>query len=660
MTTLVIVESPGKLKKIRSILGAGYRVEASVGHVRDLPPKDMGVEPPTFKPHYEKTTRGKDVLKKLKAAVDAADGVMLATDPDREGEAIAWHLADALKLKNPKRITFHAIEAKPVKEAIAAPRTIDMQLVHAQEARRVLDRLVGYTVSPALSGAIGHALSAGRVQSPAVRLVVERERAIRAFKPTQHYGVVLHFAGGWTAAWDTKPHLAEGQEYFTDADFAAKVAAVRDVRVSAFEDGQSKAAPPAPFTTSTLQQAAQVALKLKPKAAMDTAQKLYEQGAITYHRTDTPNLSADGFQQLAGFSAGAGIPLADKQRTWKAKDGAQEAHEAIRPTHFEEREAGETPEQQALYRLIWARAVASQMPDAVFAVRTAALDAIEPVDGHAVRFQARGKTLIEKGWKALYEDAQDADTAEPEEDAGDNPVPALTVGDVATAERGEVKTKTTKAPARFKLATLVKELERLGIGRPSTYAAILENITTRGYIAEDAKGFLSPHGDGEAIVDALVGKCQFIELDYTRELEDQLDAIATGASAYLPVVEGAWQQLSGEIAGLATAGGGEVHACPDCGKPMRQRAGKSGAFWGCTGYPECKCTLPDVGGKPGERKAAPAPSSEHACRDCGKPLAHRVGQGKKGAYDFWGCTGFPKCKTTYRSDGDGHPIFPTE
>lgn len=664
MSTLVIVESPGKLKKIRAILGAGFKVEASVGHVRDLPQNDMGVAAPDFKPHYEKTTRGKDVLKKLKSAVEASDAVLLATDPDREGEAIAWHLADALKLKKPQRITFQAIEEKPVKAAMAAPRPIDMQLVHAQEARRVLDRLVGYTVSPVLSAQAGQKLSAGRVQSPAVRLVVERERAIKAFKPTQHYGVLLHFTAEsgahWTAAWDTKPHLADGQEYFTDATFAERVGASA-VKVASFEDSQSKAAPPAPFTTSMLQQAAQVALKFKPKTTMDLAQKLYEQGAITYHRTDAPNMSDDGYQQLASFASAEGLKLGAKKRTWKSKDGAQEAHEAIRPTHFEQREAGETEQEKALYRLIWSRAVACQMPEAIYAVRTAVLDALEPVDDQPVRFVGRGKTLIEPGWKALYDDAVDSDAAEADDtDNADNPVPELAIGDTPAVDRAELKTKTTKAPARYKEGTLVKELERLGIGRPSTYAAILGNIAQRNYIAEDAKGFLSALPAGETIVDALVGKCQFVELDYTRELEDQLDAIAQGKSTYLPVVSAAHQQLAGELGGFVPAVDENAHPCPECGKAMRQRTGKSGAFWGCSGYPDCKVTLPDVDGAPGERKAPVQASSQHACKACGKPLAHRQGTGAKGAYDFWGCTGFPKCKTTYKSDSNGNPAYPTE
>lgn len=672
MTDLVIVESPGKLKKIRSILGKDYMVEASVGHVRDLPENDLGVTPPTFKPHYVKTTRGKDVLTKLSAAVKKCNRVFLATDPDREGEAIAWHLKDALGLRNAQRITFQSIDTKAVKAGVAAPRAIDMQLVHAQEGRRVLDRLIGYTVSSVLSDIVGRTMSAGRVQSPAVLLVVQREREIRAFQPTAHFGATLTFAGNWTAQWETKPHIAEGQPYFLDGAFAKRVADVRDLRVTAFKDSVRKAPPKPPFTTMTLQKAAQVALKFKPKLTMDLAQKLYEAGAITYHRTDTPNLADDAFKTLIAFAASAGIPMVEQQRRWKAKPGAQEAHEACRPTHFEEREAGETPEQKALYRLIWARAVACQMPDAVYAVRTAQLTAASLVGptGKPVTFLARGQTLTSPGWKAVYEEpkepeAGDKAAAPNEEDDApdDNPVPALQVGAAATATSGKVERLTTKAPKRYNQASLIEEMERLGIGRPSTYAAILQNVITRNYISEDKKDFLHACPDGEALVDALVGKCSFIELDYTRAREDDLDAIAQGKAQYVSVVSSVHQQLTGEMVVLGQAAPAG-HPCPACGKPMRRRNSSKGHFWGCSGYPDCKTTLPDDDGKPGAPRApsekpaasaAPA-SSEHTCSDCGKPLQRRQGTSAKGAYDFYGCTGYPKCKTTYRTGPDGLPV----
>jgi len=662
MTTLVIVESPGKVKKISALLGDGFKVVASVGHVRDLPPKDIGVEPPDFRPHYEPTERGRDVLAKLKREAEAADRVLLATDPDREGEAIAWHLADAMNLRNPQRITFTAITKEKVQAAVAAPRPIDMPRVRSQEARRALDRIVGWRVSPALSDRAGQPLSAGRVQSPAVRLVVDREREIAGFKVTEHYGAELIFdnADGtkWKAVWDTKPHLPEGQSYMLDDALARRVSEVRQVAVAEFADAEKGRAPAAPFTTSTLQQAAGQRLKLRPKRTMELAQRLYEQGAITYHRTDAPNMDDAGMQDIAAYARGAGLALADKPRRWKAKEGAQEGHEAIRPTHAADVEAGETDEEKALYRLIWQRAVASQLADALYAVRSARLDG--NAEGLAVSFTATGRTLKSPGWMAVY--AADEDDND-EADASSNPIPALTTGEGLTAAAGRLLTKYTKPPVRFTEATLVKEMERLGIGRPSTYAAIIENITGRSYVIEGKKSYLMPSPIGETVRDALVGRFQFTELDYTRGLEDELDHIAEGQADYRGVVAAAWEALEGELGKLASAEIAAAHPCPACGKALHRLKGQYGFFWSCSGYPECKTSLPDDKGKPGQRKAPPPPTG-FQCPKCGKELARRQGvskpkkRGMKGRpYDFYSCTGYPKCEAAYHTGPDGKPVF---
>ena len=663
MTTLVIVESPGKVKKISALLGAGYKVVASVGHVRDLPRKEIGIAPPNFQLAYEPTERGRDVLARLKKEVAQAESVILATDPDREGEAIAWHLADALNLKNPRRVTFSAITKAAIEAAIAAPRDIDMALVRAQEARRALDRIVGYRVSPELSNMAGQALSAGRVQSPAVRLVVDRERAIAAFKVTEHYGAELVFANEdgtkWKAAWDTKPHLQAGDEYLMDDELAKRVAEIRAVTVASFEDSEKGRAPAAPFTTSTLQQVAGKKLKLKPKRTMELAQRLYEQGAITYHRTDAPNMDAAGQEDIANYAKSVGLALAEKPRKWKAKDGAQEGHEAIRPTHAADHaadlEAGETDEEKALYKLIWQRAVASQLADAIYAVRTVTLDG--DAQGLAVKFNASGRTVTSPGWMAVYSD----DTEEDEEAAASNPIPALSDGDELTAESGRMLTKKTKPPARFTESTLVAEMERMGIGRPSTYAAILENISGRSYVTTDAKGYLIPSEIGASVRDALVGRFKFAELDYTRGLEEQLDMIAEAKADYLPVVSAAWAALDDELGQLSTANIPVAHPCPACGKALSRRKGQYGFFWSCTGWPECDTKLPDNKGKPGERKAPPPPSGI-PCPKCGKDLARRQGvskpkaKGQKGRpYDFYSCTGYPKCDATYQTGEDGKP-----
>ncbi|MBO5516389.1 MAG: type I DNA topoisomerase, partial [Schwartzia sp.] len=474
-----IVESPGKVKKIQGFLGSGYKVMASVGHIRDLPEKDMGVEPPQFKPKYVVTKP--DVVKKLKEAVKGATHVYLATDPDREGESIAWHLAEALRLDRPHRVTYTEITEAAVKNALLKTREIDLNLVAAQEGRRVLDRQVGYMVSPALSGQIGDKVSAGRVQSPAVRLVVERERAIREFSVTNHFGVELVFAAGagdttpWKAVWLPKQGgwLAEDQEFVLDEEAAKKVAAVKPVTVRDCRNSKSTSAPPAPFTTSTLQQAASAALKINPATCMSLAQSLYEGGHITYMRTDSPNLSDEAIAAIRAWASRNGHKTPPLPRKWPAKESAQEAHEAIRPTHIEVETAGNTEDEKALYALIRLRAIVSQLVDAEFAVRTLTL--VGDADGREVVFEAKGKTLAVPGWRALVAKDQ-TDESEDEEECV---VPELLVGASLSDYEGKVVAKKTKPPARYTEAALVRELEKRGIGRPSTYASILDNIIKR-------------------------------------------------------------------------------------------------------------------------------------------------------------------------------------
>jgi DNA topoisomerase-1 len=560
---LVIVESPGKVGKIRDYLGAGHAVMASVGHVRDLPPKgDIGVEPPSFQPRYVATERGADVVARLKRAAAQADEVYLATDPDREGEAIAWHLQQALGLSKPKRVTFNEISPAAVRAAMAQPRAIDIKLVAAQEARRVLDRLVGWMVSPELSRQGGAGLSAGRVQSPAVRLVVERERAIEAFAVTRHFGAEISFVDGdataWTAAWRVKPHLPTGQEYWLDRGFAERVARLRGFSVESFSEKEEAAAPPAPFTTSTLQQAASSRLKLRPKAVMEAAQRLYEQGAITYHRTDNPNLSDDAVAAVWDQARAMGLDAAPRARRWKAKDGAQEAHEAIRPTHFDAREAGETDAERRLYALIWERAMASQLADARYMVRRAVLLAAESLDQAAIRFDASGRRRVHPGWEALSGAEDEADGQADDDENPANPVPQLQPGQILGAAGGRVVEKKTKPPPRFTEATLVKALEAEGIGRPAIYAAIMETILQRDYVTVDGTRQLRPTPKGIMVIDALCGRFAFVDLQFTRAMEDELDAIAEGRATYLPVVARLHQQLVDEIA----ASGGAIQRAP--------------------------------------------------------------------------------------------------
>lgn len=596
---LLILESPGKVKKVQEILGPGWKVAASVGHVRDLPVKEMGVAAPDFKPQYIPTDRGKDVLSRLAGMVKNAEEVFLATDPDREGEAIAWHLQDALKLKNAKRVTYTEITEAAIRAALSAPRSIDMALVAAQEGRRVLDRFCGYMVSGPLSNATGEKLSAGRVQSPAVRLVVDREKEIKAFSSTTHYGAELTFENvdnitdGWKAAFLAKPWLpdsVDGQEYLLDKSLAEKAAALRALDVLDCKESESRTAPPAPFTTSTLQQAASSSLKFTPKQTMQLAQRLYEQGAITYMRTDSPNLSQEAVHAIRAYCETKGWPLVETPRKWKSKEGAQEAHEAIRPTHIEIEEAGETADEKALYRLIRLRSLACQLEDAVYSVRALQLGA--DVDGKQALFEAKGRTLLSQGWKILADQENGPDEgAEEGEKEPLNPVPAMKPGTKATALTGAVTTKKTKPAARFTEASLIRELEKRGIGRPSTYAAIIDTISSRKYVTTE-KRFLVPTALGEKIVSGLYGHFSFIEYDFTRTMEQSLDDIAEGKAEYRAVIASAYDQLSREVQAFAKATG---RVCEKCGKPMVHRVKKPGKdgkggydFWGCTGWPECK------------------------------------------------------------------------
>jgi len=692
VNTLLIVESPGKIKKLKAILGPGYEVMASIGHIRDLPQHDIGVDPPDFRPRYVLTDRGKEVATKLKDAAARANRVLLASDPDREGEAIAWHVAAVLRLKTIDRVVFHAIEPEEIARGLREIRPLDKNLVAAQEARRIVDRLIGYMVSGPLADRIGQpGLSAGRVQSPAVRLIVEREAAIAAFGSVKHFAVGLAFAapaGTWWAWWRDADYRTKDQRYMTDHALAERIAAVRDVVVTDQSEATQDVPPPPPFTTTTMQKAAQAQHRLKPKAAMEAAQRLYEQGAITYHRTDAPNLSPEGFTALAAWAAANGVPVLADQRFWKARESAQEAHEAIRPTHWEETTAGETPAEQAVYQMIRQRAIASQMPPARWHTRSVTLEATIMVDGHKPVFVAQHRKLVEEGWKQLQDPAErereDARAARTSGDAAEsasetedevpaaptgkgsdgiedprrNPLPeAMTPGQSLSASASAIREHATRPPPRFKQATLVEEMERLGIGRPSTYAAIMDNITRRNYVAEDGKGRLTPTELGARLVHELVPSHRFINLEYTRNLEEHLDQVALGRSGFVDVVSQVHAAVLADNAPWTQA----LPKCPNCGKPLRRRQNSRDQswFWSCSGYPDCRTTLPDVNGQPGAARAA-APvdpkAPVHACPSCGKPMRRR--QNSRDQSWFWSCSGYPKCKTTL-PDANGQPGRPT-
>ncbi|XUP61530.1 type I DNA topoisomerase (plasmid) [Allorhizobium sp. Av2] len=543
---LMIVESPNKVKKISSILsglGGDWTVAASVGHVRDLPEDQAGVVGPHYKPMYQLTERGKGVVAKLRELAVRSDEVYLATDPDREGEAIAWHLAEVLRLSDPRRVTFDSITDAAIRAALSAPRKIDIDLVRAQEARRVLDRLVGFTISPVLGHMLKERASAGRVQSPAVRLVVEREREIAGFKQTRHFQAKLHFADAkWSADWFVKRYLPEGGKYILDEELAGKAASVRDLKVIKSEMKDVEKAPPPPFTTSTLLQAASAQLRFKPAHTAKVSQALFEQGLITYHRTDSQNLSDDAIAEIREYAATADLLLPKGPRKFGSKQDAQEAHEAIRPTHVATERAGETNDEKALYDLIRKRAIASQLADAVYA--SVMVGMVGEGHGMIFHYQARSNTLKSKGWRALTTTDAADETDEGEGEVGN--VPFLEVGTALRAEKGEVLSKVTEPPARYSQAGLIKKLEQLGIGRPSTYAAIITNIMFRGYV-EEKKNHVHPADKAFRAIDALTGKFGFLEYDFTRDVEVKLDHVATGKATYLDVVAQADNLIQQEL-----------------------------------------------------------------------------------------------------------------
>lgn len=651
---LMIVESPNKIAKITGILGDGWKLAASVGHIRDLPTKAQGVDAPQFVPQYEVPESKQGVVAKLKAMAAQVDEIFLATDPDREGEAISWHLKEVLSLKHYKRVTFDAINDVVINKALAAARQIDTHGVHSQEARRVLDRLVGWLVSPSLCRAAGiKGLTAGRVQSPAVRLVVERERDIQKFKVTNHFGAQVSF-GAWVANWDVEPFLKGDDKYLMDEALAAKTAAARAFSVVKSESKGAESPPPAPFRSATLMQAASGKLGFSPSKTMELAQSLFAAGHINYHRTDKQNFIDETIVEIRAFAAAEGLPVADKMRKWKSVEGAQEGHEAIRPIHLEERVLGESEDERALYKLIWERAVASQLADAKYMVNDLELKATGD-EGEVFVFEARGRVLVSEGWKCLMAKDDADEEGEDESVSPDGAVPLLTVGEAARAKSGRVLAKKTKPLGRYTEASLIAKLEAVGIGRPSTYPTIMKSIKEREYIVEEARK-LKPTQRGMQVVVALVkAKCGFIEYSYTAEMEKELDRIARGETTYLAVVTASYQQIREDCVKL-NASEVVTHPCPVCGKSLfrMENNTKKTFFWGCSAYQETGCTgaMADVDGKPG---AKPGPVlSKFLCPDCKSPLINRV---KKGSYDFWACSGYPKCKSSFENK-DGKPVPP--
>src|SRR5258708_1460421 len=667
--SLVVVESPAKAKTINKYLGKDYKVMASMGHVRDLPKRKLGVDvDEDFEPTYEVIASRKKVLKELKDEAKKATTIFMATDPDREGEAIGWHLAEELGAGNKKkirRLMFNEITKKGVLAALDHPMDIDKKMVDAQQARRVLDRLVGYKISPLLWDKVRRGLSAGRVQSVALKLVCDRELEITAFIPEEYWKLTARLAGPVPPEFDAKllkkggsnikvGSLAESNQVLADLKSA------RWIVDSVTTKERKKGAVP-PFITSKLQQAS----RFPVKKTMMIAQQLYEGvelpgegsvGLITYMRTDSTRVSDQAIADVRQFVAGAfgDDYVPEKPNVYKTKSDAQDAHEAIRPTsmqyHPDVVRAQLTPDQYYLYKLIWNRFVASQMPPATFdetTVDVAAADYLFRVKGSVPKFP---------GWLAAYEQrvadpaeetmtaGPDAKTAEDDEDS--SVLPALAKGDELTLRELKPEQKFTQPPPRYTEATLVKALEENGIGRPSTYASIISVIQAREYVNK-IEGKFKPTFLGAMLVQKLLSPAfdDILDVNYTRELEEDLDKIESGASSYVKTLASFYKKFQKDLKRAEKdmpnmKKGDEPDpplTCDKCAKAMVSKAGKLRLFLACSRYPECGNTRELETPEPGAEGEI-----EEACENGGKPMG--VKRGRFG--QFLACTGYPECKTT--------------
>ena len=637
---LLIVESPSKAKTIEKYLDGAYTVRASVGHIRDLPKsnkKAIDIEG-GFIPHYEISKGKEKVVHELESLGEQAKEIILATDPDREGEAISWHLQQILKsnkkIKAPiKRAAFHEITKEAVEEALKHPRDIDQQLVEAQEARRVLDRLVGYDLSGVIWKKVRYGLSAGRVQSPALRIILEREREIRAFVPEKYWVLEGNFQ---TKSNDTiKLSCVEEPRDEKIVEKILTVGKKSPWSVTEVKESEQKRTPRAPFTTSTIQQTASSRLGFSPKRTMQVAQKLYEAGHITYMRTDSTNLSAQAQAQILALvekKYGKDYTEAHVYKT-KAKN-AQEAHEAIRPTHIEAMNAGNNDEQKKLYKLIWERTVSSQMSDA----KLLKTRIVANVEGHSdiPDFTANGSRVLFPGWLRVDTDARGEDVELPKVTSGES----LKLLDLNSTE------KATEPPNRYTEAALVKALEERGIGRPSTYASIMSTIEDRGYVTKQGRT-LFPTDTGDVVSSFLEEHfANYISDTFTAEMEDELDQIAEGTRTYVKTLTDFYKPFLKEVKAkdkLAKATNlGEAPAdikCPICGADMIVKLSRNGKFYSCSKYPDCAGARKLDGSEMQGPKETGEPCPLCAEKHQGK-LVQR--EGRFGM--FISCSRYPKCK----------------
>ncbi|MEK7559686.1 MAG: type I DNA topoisomerase [Patescibacteria group bacterium] len=628
---LVIVESPTKARTISKFLGKGFSVQSSFGHVRDLPKSKLGVDiENNFEPQYIIPIKARKNLNALKKSAEKSDRIILATDEDREGEAIAWHLAQALSAKSPERIVFHEITKKAIDDALVHPRQIDINLVNAQQARRILDRLVGYKLSPFLWQKVARGLSAGRVQSVAVRLIAEREDEIEKFIKEEYWTIVASLEGSFEAKlvkigektlekFDIKTR--EEAEKITE-EIAKNSAVIQSVEIK-----KEKKNPPPPFITSTLQQTAGQRIGFSAKQTMMLAQRLYESGLITYMRTDSLNLSEDALGEAQNFISetfGAKYLLASPRKFKTKSKGAQEAHEAIRPTSIKE-----TPEalkakieekEWRLYNLIWRRFCASQMPEAEIESTKADIASGEYL------LRANGASLAFYGFLKVYP-----------LQISENILPQLNEGQKLKIEKVSPQEHFTAPPPRYSEATLIKILEKYGIGRPSTYAPTISTIQERGYVErlEDKK--LHPTETGKLVNKMLVENFpEIVDIGFTAKIEEEFDEIAEGKKEWMPIIKEFYdpfaKHLEEKYESVASQKIEEKidEKCPNCGKDLVIKRGRFGKFIACSGFPECKFT-----------KKLPEAALNIKCPKCNEGDVVRR-RSKKGRY-FFGCSRYPQC-----------------
>ncbi len=664
---LVIVESPAKARTVGRFLGDGYVVKASLGHVRDLPAREMGVDTEhDFRPTYVAVQGRETAISEIKKAAKNATTVYLATDPDREGEAISWHLVELAGLHSadnpPQRVVFHEITAPAIEEAFRHPRAIDMQLVNAQQARRVLDRIVGYRLSPVLWGKIRRGLSAGRVQSVALRLIVDREREIEAFKSEEYWLISAHLTKDGDGRQTFRASLrgvegTEGRLRVRNEEQARAIAADLEKAAYAVDSVTTKTVrtrPQPPFTTSTLQQDAARRLRYGAQRTMRLAQSLYEGvqlgggepvGLITYIRTDSTNLAQSALTEANAFIKDRfGPEYAGRPRTYRTKSkSAQEAHEAIRPTSIlrtpESVASHLRADQLKLYELIWKRMVASQMKDSVADSTTADILATGTPSGTAYVLRATGSVPKFDGFLLLYREARDDDG---EEDEEHRRLPQLTRGEKTNLAGLDTDQRFTQPPPRFSEAMLIRTLEEKGIGRPSTYATIVGTIERREYVARESRRF-KPTKLGLAVTDLLAENFpDIMDPGFTAGMESKLDAVASGEIDWVPMLNEFYGPFDLQVES-AKANAKKVpwlelaepsdEICEKCERPMVIAHGRRGRFLACTGFPECRNARPLI-----VSTGAKCPT------DGGDLLVRSSRQGRT----FYGCSNYPECDFTTR------------